>query len=92
VDNLTGLRGNDGRQAKGENMLIAPAFLWLWIKTGNTAYRDIFDQAFSGIVQASERDDSTNSGFDPFVSRKAFCQKYIWSFDAVAWRQSGVIT
>ena len=72
----------DGSQAfppkKGapdHNLLIAPAFAWMYQQTGDTTYRDRGDQAFAGGVTRAY----LNNG-------KQFNQNYMWSFDYVKWR------
>ncbi len=60
------------------NLLIAPAFAWLYAQTGDTTYRDRGDQVFAGGVLKA------------FLgSGKQFDQNYAWSFDYVKWRGGG---
>lgn len=64
--------------APDENLLIAPAFAWLYRQTGDPAYRDRGDQIFAAGVRL---------GF--IYSGKHFNQSYRWSFDYVKWRTAG---
>jgi hypothetical protein len=57
------------------NLLIAPAFAWMYHQTGDDAYRDRGDQVFAGGV--------TRAWID---GPKQFNQNYMWSFDYVKWR------
>jgi hypothetical protein len=61
----------------GLNLLIAPAYAWLWQKTGAAKYLDRGDQAFAGGVV-----------YTIFWSGKQFSQNYRWSFDYVKWRSA----
>jgi hypothetical protein len=65
------------------NLLIAPAFAWLYKQTGDTAYRDRADAIFAGgVLQACVSCDG-----------KHFNQQYRWSSDYVKWRNpSSVLT
>jgi hypothetical protein len=72
----------DGNQAfpqkKGAadlNLLIAPAFAWMYHQTGDVAYRDRGDKVFAGGVTRAYLDYG-----------KQFNQNYMWSFDYVKWR------
>lgn len=57
------------------NMLIAPAFAWLYRKTGNSAYQTQGDLLFEGAVTGA------------FLSgSKQFNQSYRWGFHYVDWR------
>ncbi len=57
------------------NLLIAPAFAWLFHQTGDTKYRDEGDAVFAGGVK-----------FAYLGAGKQFDQNYWWSFDYVKWR------
>ena len=57
------------------NMLIAPAFAWLYKETGDAKYRDRGDQIFGGGVQHAWLDNG-----------KQFNQNYRWSFDYIRLR------
>jgi hypothetical protein len=57
------------------NLLIAPAFAWVYRQTGDVTYRDRGDQIFAGGVKGAWLDGS-----------KQFNQNYAWSFDYVRWR------
>src|SRR4030095_12873461 len=72
----------DGNQAfpqkKGApdlNLLIAPAFAWMYQQTRDVTYRDRGDQVFAGGVTGAWLDGG-----------KQFNQNYMWSFDYVKWR------
>jgi hypothetical protein len=58
------------------NLLIAPAYAWLYRQTGDATYQSRGDQLFSGGVLNAA---TLGSG-------KQFDQNYIWSFDYVKWR------
>ncbi|HEV8585970.1 MAG TPA: Ig-like domain-containing protein, partial [Methylomirabilota bacterium] len=58
------------------NLLIAPAFAWLYTQTGDTAYRDRADLIFAGGVLNAY-----------LGGGKQFNQNYKWSFDYVRWRR-----
>jgi hypothetical protein len=57
------------------NLLIAPAYAWLYQMTGDTKYRDAGDQVFAGGVAGAW-----------LGGGKQFSQNYRWSFDYVKWR------
>jgi hypothetical protein len=57
------------------NLLIAPAFAWMYQQTGDDTYRDRGDQVFAGGVRGAWLDGP-----------KQFNQNYMWSFDYVKWR------
>jgi hypothetical protein len=59
------------------NLLIAPAFAWVYAQTGDTKYRDRGDQVFAGGVKGAWLDGA-----------KQFNQNYMWSFSYVRWRIS----
>jgi hypothetical protein len=59
------------------NLLIAPAYAWLWRQTGLARYLQEGDQAFAGGVL-----------YGNFYSGKQYSQNYRWSFDYVKWRSS----
>jgi hypothetical protein len=61
------------------NLLIAPAFAWVYSMTGETKYRDAGDQVFNGGVAKAFLDNG-----------KQFNQNYLWSFDYVKWRSGAV--
>lgn len=58
------------------DLLIAPAFAWLYTQTGDTKYRDRGDQIFAGGVAKAYLDGG-----------KQFDQNYMWSFDYLTWRR-----
>jgi hypothetical protein len=57
------------------NLLIAPAFAWVYKQTGDTTYRDRGDLVFAGGVLNAY-----------LGAGKQFDQNYAWSFDYVTWR------
>jgi hypothetical protein len=57
------------------NLLIAPAFAWVYQQTGDSKYRDRGDQVFAGGVKGAYLEGT-----------KQFNQSYMWSFDFVRWR------
>ena len=58
------------------NLLLAPAFAWLYKQTGDTTYRDRADAIFAGGVTRA----------CPGCDGKHFNQQYRWSFDYLKWR------
>ncbi|MDP6361326.1 MAG: hypothetical protein QF473_39810, partial [Planctomycetota bacterium] len=58
------------------NLLIAPAFAWLYRLTGDAIYQKRGDQIFEGGVKGAWLDGG-----------KQFSQVYRWSFDYVQWRR-----
>ena len=61
------------------NLLIAPAYAWLYKETGDVTYRNRADAIFvGGVTQAAVSFDG-----------KHFNQQYRWSFDYVKWRNPG---
>jgi hypothetical protein len=59
------------------SLLIAPAYAWLWQKTGGAKYLQSGDQVFAGGVLYAN-----------FWTGKQFSQNYRWSFDYVKWRSA----
>jgi hypothetical protein len=59
------------------NLLIAPAYAWLWQMTGIQTYLDHGDQVFAGGVLYAN-----------FWSGKQFSQSYRSSFNYVKWRSA----
>ena len=59
------------------NLLIAPAYAWMYLQTGNVQFRDRGDQVFAGGVKGAYLGLS-----------KQFNQNYSWSVDYVAWRRA----
>jgi hypothetical protein len=57
------------------NLLIAPAYAWLYRYTGDSTYRDRGDQIFAGGVKGAY-----------LLAGKHFNQNYRWSFEYVTWR------
>ncbi len=57
------------------NLMIAPIYSWLYLQTGDTAYRDRGDQIFAGGVENAWLSGS-----------KQFNQNYRWSFNYLKWR------
>lgn len=68
---MSGASGHD------VDLLISPAFLWLYHQTGDVTYRDKADQIFAGAVP-----NAYLSG-----GGKWFNQHYNWSFEYVYYRQ-----
>jgi hypothetical protein len=61
------------------NLLIAPAYAWLYKETGDSAFRTMADKIFSGgVMMASTQ-----------WNGKIFDQNYRWSFKYVQWRKDG---
>lgn len=65
-----------GKNAADLNLLIAPAFAWLYRRTGDQRYLLRGDAIFEGGVL----------GTDFLSGGKQFTQNYRWSFDYVRWR------
>ena len=63
------------------NLLIAPAYAWLYKMTGNPVYQQEGDLIFQGGVSGSW-----------LTGGKQFSQSYRWSFDYVNWRSHPDIT
>jgi hypothetical protein len=63
------------RAEPGLNMLIAPAYAWLWQLTGTQRHLDRGDAAFAGGARTPN-----------IFSGKQVSQTYRWSFDFVKWR------
>lgn len=61
------------------NLLIAPAYAWLWRMTGENRYLEQADAIWSGGVA---------KGQDFLVYGKQFSQNYRWSFDFVKFRSA----
>ncbi len=59
------------------NLLVAPAYAWLYRETGRPVWRERGDQIFAGGVKRAW-----------LGSGKQFNQSYHWSFDYVRWRAS----
>ena len=57
------------------NLLIAPAFSWLYARTGDTSWRDRGDEVFAGGVRGAY-----------LGSGKHFDQNYMWSFEYLRYR------
>jgi len=69
----------DAKLAKGApdlNLMIAPAFAWLYRLTGDPKYRGRGDKVFAGGVKGAW-----------LGGGKQFTQSYRWSFDYVQWRR-----
>lgn len=60
------------------NLLIAPAYAWLYRQTGDVTYRQRGDQVFAGGVKRAF-----------LAGNKQFNQSYWTSFDFVRWRAAG---
>jgi hypothetical protein len=57
------------------NLLICPAYAWLWYRTGDKKYLEMGDKLFSGGVKGAWLEGG-----------KQFSQNYRWSFNFVKWR------
>jgi hypothetical protein len=66
---------NPTNAAPGLNLLVAPAFAWVYLQTGDIKYRDRGDRVFAGGVCGAWLDGG-----------KQFSQNYRWSFDYIKWR------
>jgi hypothetical protein len=64
-----------GNPSPALNLLIAPAYAWVYARTGEVRYREEGDQIFAGGVSSSFLDSGKN-----------YSQNYRWSFDYVRWR------
>ena len=69
---------NPTEAAPALNLLVAPAFAWVYLQTGDIQYRDRGDQVFAGGVRRAGLEGG-----------KQFSQNYRWSFDYVKWRTEG---
>jgi hypothetical protein len=73
--------GDDGQgitpflPAPDLNLIIAPAYAWMYLQTGDVKYRDRGDLIFAGGVKSAWLDGA-----------KQFNQNYWWAFDYVKWR------
>jgi len=72
---LSGVGGPD--PAPDLNMLIAPAYAWMYHQTGNPMYQQEADAIFKGGVE-----DAYLQG------AKQFNQNYLFAFDFLTWRNS----
>ncbi|MCD6404810.1 MAG: hypothetical protein J7M19_03180 [Planctomycetes bacterium] len=69
-------RANDkSKGAPDLNLLVAPAYAWVYLQTGDVKYRDRGDKLFAGGVKGAWLDGG-----------KQFSQNYRWSFHYVKWR------
>ena len=59
------------------NMLIAPAYAWMYHQTGNPIYQKEADAIFAGGVRGSYLEGA-----------KQFNQNYLFAFDFLSWRNS----
>jgi hypothetical protein len=78
IDRAIASEGGQGavQPASDLNLLIAPAFAWLYDQTGETKWLDRGDQIFTGGVMQAFLENA-----------KQFNQSYRWSFDYVVWRK-----
>ncbi len=95
----SGIGTSSGDAEPGLNMLIAPAYAWMYAMTGETMYRDRGDEIFAAGVHythcASSPDSSCPGGVTKGAylwSGKQFNQQYVWSFDYVKWRLSASVS
>lgn len=71
---------NENASDRGDpshNLLIAPAYAWYYLETGDTLYRDRGDQIFAGGVKDAS-----------LTEARQFNENYMGSFDYVIWRQA----
>ena len=66
---------NPTKAAPDLNLLIAPAYAWLYRLTGDPVYQQRGDLIFQGGVEGAWLEQG-----------KQFSQNYRWSFDYVKWR------
>jgi len=66
---------NPAQGSRDLNLLVAPAYAWVYLQTGDTTYRDRGDKAFAEGVRGAY-----------LAGGKQFSQNYRWSFDYVKWR------
>ena len=66
----------DEKGAPDLNLLVAPIYAWLYLRTRDVKYRDEGDQVFAGGVRKAY-----------LGGGKQFSQSYRWSFAYVQWRQ-----
>jgi hypothetical protein len=68
--------GSGGTEAAPDlNLLLAPAYAWMYRQTGDITYRQQGDQIFAGGVRNAM-----------LAEVKQFSQNYAYSFDYLAWR------
>jgi hypothetical protein len=79
TDRVAADGSGDMSPAPDLNLLIAPAFAWVYYMTGDATYQQRGDSIFSGGVVAGP-------SFVQFG--KQFNQNYRWSFDFVYWRRN----
>ncbi len=72
---------NSPSLAPGLNLMIAPAYAWLWKETGDRRFRDWADQLF-GAGALNSLSAARNNG-------KLFNQQFFLSFDYIKWRAEG---
>jgi len=78
--NVIAADGSGGMEPSPDlNLLIAPAYAWMYFMTGDTKYRDWGDQIFAGGV--------TNAQNWLYLT-KQFDQNYWWSPAYVTWRKA----
>lgn len=67
----------DSTPAADLNLLIAPAYAWVYHRTGDKRWADRADEIFKGGIEGAY-----------LANPKQFNQNYRWSFDYVRWRSS----
>ncbi|MCA1990829.1 MAG: hypothetical protein LDL41_02110 [Coleofasciculus sp. S288] len=65
------------------NLLIAPAYAWLYYQTGEEQFRERGDEVFKGGIF---KDGDPSKGEVELPGNKQFNQNYRWSFQYVQWR------
>jgi hypothetical protein len=78
IDRAVDSEGGQGavKPAPDLNLLIAPAFAWVYAQTGDVTFLQRGDAIFAGGVRRAAND----------YNAKQFNQNYRWSFAYVAWR------
>ena len=71
----------DTTQTQALDLLVAPAYAWLYAMTGDALYQQRADEIFSKSVDAASFPDQI------MWMQKTFSQAYRWSFDFVQGRQ-----
>lgn len=65
------------------NLLIAPAYAWLYYQTGEEQFRERGDEVFKGGIF---QDGDPSKGEVDLPGNKQFNQNYRWSFQYIQWR------
>jgi len=62
------------------NMLVGPAYAWLYSVTGDTSYINKADTIFAGMIKNVTQWDT-----------KQFCQNFQWTFEYIKWRNNNPV-